>query len=97
MTDNTAEQRIPEFQNRQEMAEWFEKHDFLDYPAEFKEVSADQVSESPVLSQTHSIRLSDSLFEERRNQAEERGIEATALARMWVIERLKKGARAVAA
>lgn len=90
MADNTVEQRIPEFQNRQEMAEWFEENDFLDYPEEFKEVSADEVSVSPVLSQTLSIRLSDRLFEELRNQAEERGIEATALARMWVIERLQK-------
>ncbi len=91
MTDNSEERRIPAFQNRQVMAEWFEKHDFLDYPEEFREVSADQVSVSPVLSQTLSIRLSDRLFEELRNQAEERGIEATALARMWVIERLQKG------
>lgn len=57
------------------MAEWSEKNDFLDYPEEVRNVSADEVSVSPALSQTLSIRPSDRLFEELRNQAEERGIE----------------------
>ena len=91
MTNNEQTQRIPEFESRQEMAEWFDTHDFLDYPDEFREVPEEEVRVSPVLSQTLTIRLSSSLFEELRNQAEERGVEATTLAKMWVVERLQSG------
>ena len=91
MTNNEQTQRIPEFESRQEMAEWFDTHDFLDYPDEFSEVPVEEVRVSPVLSQTLAIRLSSSLFEELRHQAEKRGVEATTLAKMWVVERLQSG------
>ncbi len=91
MTNNEQTQRIPEFESRQEMAEWFDTHDFLDYPDEFSEVPVEEVRVSPVLSQTLTIRLSSSLFEELRHQAEKRGVEATTLAKMWVVERLQSG------
>lgn len=91
MTDSEVGQPLPEFESHQEMAEWFDTHDFLDYPDEFREVPEEEVRVSPVLSQTLTIRLSSSLFEELRNQAEERGVEATTLAKMWVVERLQSG------
>ena len=89
MTDNEQEQRIPEFESRQEMADWFDTHDFLDYPDEFREVPSERVTVSPDLSQTLTIRLSSSMLDELRHQAEKRGIEATALAQMWVVEHLQ--------
>ena len=91
MTNNEQTQRIPEFESCQEMAEWFDTHDFLDYPDEFSEVPEEEVRVAPVLSQTLTIRLSSSLFEELRHQAEKRGVEATTLAKMWVVERLQSG------
>lgn len=91
MSNNEQGQRIPEFESRQETAEWFDTHDFLDYPDEFREVPEKEVMVSPALSQTLTISLSTDLFEELRSQAKEKGIEETTLARMWVVERLRSG------
>ena len=39
--------RIPDFKNRQEMAEWFDTHDMADYQDEFKTVEAHFELENP--------------------------------------------------
>ena len=91
MTNSEQVQTIPELESRQEMAEWFDTHDFLDYPGEFKEVPRERVKVSPSLSQTLTIHLSSDLLDELRHQAEKKGIEATKLARMWVVEHLQSG------
>ena len=44
---------------------------------------------SPNLSQTLTIHLSSGQLDELRHQAEKKGIEATTLARMWVVEHLQ--------
>jgi hypothetical protein len=64
-------------------------HDSLDYLDEFREAQIGKVRESPDLLESLTIRLSSSMFRELGHQAEERGVEATALARMWVVEQLQ--------
>ena len=75
---------IPDFKNRQEMAEWFDTHDMTEY--DFKPV---KVRFAKNLSVGLNIRLDPKSLEDLRTVAHEKGIGPTTLARMWVMEHLK--------
>lgn len=81
----TQKSRIPEFKNRQEMAEWFDTHDLADYQDEFKTV---QVRFAKNLSAGLNIRLDPHSLEQLRAVAHKKGIGPTTLARMWIKEHL---------
>ena len=78
--------RIPEFKNRQEMAEWFDTHDTADYEDEFKQV---QVRFAKNLSGNINVRLDPDSLAQLRQQAHAKGIGPTTLARMWILEHLR--------
>lgn len=80
--------RIPEFKNREEMAQWFDTHDMADYQDEFKTVRARFAKN---LSQPVTIRLDPETVKKLRQQAHQKGIGPTTLARMWILERLQSG------
>lgn len=78
-----AKKPIPDFKNRQEMAEWFDTHDMTEY--DFKPI---RVRFSKNLSVGLNIRLDPESFEQLRTVASARGIGPTTLAREWIKEHL---------
>ena len=80
--------RIPEFQSREEEAEWFDTHDMADYQDEFRTVKARFAKN---LSENINIRLDRETLARLRQEAHAKGIGPTTLARMWILERLRTG------
>jgi len=78
--------RIPDFKNRQEMADWFDTHDIADYQDEFKTVKARFAKN---LSEGLHIRLDSATLLQLREKAQEKGVGPTTLARMWLKEKLQ--------
>ncbi|MDP2660915.1 MAG: CopG family antitoxin [Dehalococcoidia bacterium] len=85
--ERKAKEPLPEFQSRQEMAEFWDTHDFTDYMDEFKPVKARFAKN---LSQPISIRLDPETLTQLRSHAKEKGIGPTTLARMWILEHLRE-------
>jgi predicted DNA binding CopG/RHH family protein len=77
--------RIPEFQSRQEEAEFWDTHDVTDYLDELKPA---KVRFARNLSQGITIRFDPQTLERLRTEAKKKGIGPTTLARMWILERL---------
>ena len=89
MTDQTKHKsRIPDFKNRQEMAEWFDTHDIADYQDEFKTVKVRFAKKLSNLSETLHIRLEPEDVVKLRQEAHKKGIGPTTLVHMWVREHL---------
>jgi predicted DNA binding CopG/RHH family protein len=91
MTDEAPKMKpkepIPEFKSRKEEAEFWDTHDFTDYLDEYKPVNVRFVRN---LSEGITIRFDKETLEQLRAQAHEKGIGPTTLARMWILEHLKK-------
>jgi len=88
MTKKTAtKKRIPEFASIEEEAAFWDTHSTADYEAEFKPV---RVRFAKKLSEGLTIRLDPDTLEKVRAEAHERGIGATTLIRMWVLEHIRK-------
>jgi hypothetical protein len=83
---NRKKSRIPEFANREEEAKWFETHSIADYMDEFKPV---KVRFAKNLSEGLNIRLDPKTLVKLRQEAKEKGIGPTTLARMWIMEHLR--------
>jgi predicted DNA binding CopG/RHH family protein len=77
--------RIPTFANREEEAEFWDTHDLSEYWDELKPV---KLRFAKNLSQGITIRFDAETLEELREQAHNKGIGPTTLARMWILERL---------
>jgi hypothetical protein len=86
MTKLQPKEPLPDFKNRQEMAEFWDTHDFADYWAEFKPVKV-QVSKN--LTSSLNIRLDPKSLDELRKKAQKKGVGPTTLARMWILEHLR--------
>ncbi len=84
-TTNKARSRIPEFSSYDAEAKWWETHNLVDYQNEFKTVKARFAKN---LSEGLHIRLDPDALIELRNEAKEKGIGPTTLARMWILEQL---------
>ena len=88
MTKKTAtKNRIPEFANIEEEAAFWDTHSTADYENEFKPV---RVRFAKKLSEGLTIRLDSDTLEKVRAEAHKRGIGATTLIRMWVLEHVRK-------
>jgi predicted DNA binding CopG/RHH family protein len=85
MTDKKS--RIPEFKSIEEEAEFWDTHSFADYWDEFKPV---KVRFAKKLSDIITIRLDTKTLDELRERADEQGIGATTLARMWILRQLQE-------
>ncbi|OGY07906.1 MAG: hypothetical protein A2700_01230 [Candidatus Blackburnbacteria bacterium RIFCSPHIGHO2_01_FULL_44_64] len=85
MTKN--KRSIPEFENREEEAKFFDTHDMADYQNEFKTVRARFAGN---LSEGITIRLDPKTLSELRSRAKKKGLGPTTLARMWVLEHLNR-------
>ncbi len=91
MTDTTKKSRIPEFKTVQEEAEFWDTHDLSDYWDEFKTAN---VRFSKNLSEGITIRFDPQTLGQLREQARAKGIGATTLIRMWILERLNQSSSA---
>ena len=84
--DRRTIEPLPDLQSREEMAEFWDTHDFTDYMDEFKPV---KVHFAKQLSEGLNIRLDPETLKELRAHAAEKGVGPTTLARMWIMEHLK--------
>jgi predicted DNA binding CopG/RHH family protein len=78
---------IPEFKTIQEEAEFWDKHDTADFEDSFKPA---RVKFAKNLSQGITVRLDPETLDELRSLASEKGIGPTTLARMWILEQLRR-------
>lgn len=86
MKKTEKKSRIPDFKNRQEMAEWWDTHDAGDYWDELKTV---KVKFAKNLSEGITIRFDPKTLNKLREQANKKGLGPTTLARMWILEHLQ--------
>ena len=80
--------RIPDFQSREEEAEWWDTHDLSDYLDELRPVEV-HVSPNLLSEQSMSVRLPTATLDRLRSKASRKGVGHTTLARMWIMERLE--------
>lgn len=78
---------IPKFKDYAEEAKFWDSHDLTEFPRDMKRV---KVRFAKNLSDGITIRFDPKTLEELRVRAHEKGIGPTTLARMWILERLKK-------
>lgn len=81
-------QKIPKFKNYQEEASFWDKNDFSDFRSELKETKL-MVNLAGPKADTLTVRLQPNLKTKLSDIAQEMGIQASTLARMWLIEKLK--------
>ena len=79
--------RIPAFKSREEEAQWWETHSVADYMDEFEIVEAKFAKN---LSHGLTIRLDPETITKLRLLAKKKGIGATTLIRMWILEDLER-------
>lgn len=86
---------IPEFANREEEAAWWDSHDAADFWDDLEPV---RIKVSPMLlsESAMSVRLPEAVLERLRARADRKGLGHTALARLWIMERLEQEERAEA-
>ena len=79
--------RIPVFTTLEEEAEFWDSHDTTDFEDEFKPVD---VRFARNLSEGLTVRFDPETLGKLREQARQKGIGPTTLARMWILERLQQ-------
>lgn len=85
--ESTRRDPIPEFKSIEEEAEFWDTHDLADYWDEFKPV---EVRFAKNLSAGLHIRLDPASARELHGVAHEKGVGPSTLARMWILEHLKR-------
>jgi predicted DNA binding CopG/RHH family protein len=83
----TPKKPIPEFSSIEEEAAFWDTHSTADYEHAFKPA---RVRFAKKLSEGLTIRLDPDTLAKVRTEAEEKGIGATTLIRMWVLEHVRK-------
>ena len=82
-----ATSRIPDFQNREEEAAFWDIHDFTEFLDETRPVKP-RIGKN--LSQGLTVRLDRQDRDELERRATEQGIGPSTLVRMWVKDRLRQ-------
>ena len=75
---------IPDFKNRQEMAEWFDSHDMTEF--DFKPIKAKFELEK-TKEETVMFRLDKGVKQYLVQLARSKGLNTSSLLRMWVMEK----------
>lgn len=78
---------IPDFKSREEEARFWDTHSASDYWPDLKPVRVQVVKP---LTHPIPIRLDAETYDKLKSRAHKKGIGATTLARMWIIERLEQ-------
>ena len=79
---------LPDFKSREEMAHFWDTHDFTDYQDDFKPVELDVALEQPK-QETVVVRLHTSIKNTLQKVAQRKGLTISSLARMWLMEKLQ--------
>src|SRR5215213_9280230 len=82
----TTTSRIPDFQSREEEAEFWDTHDFTEFLDETRPV---KLRVGKQLSEGLTVRLDRQDRDELERRASEQGIGPSTLVRMWIKERLR--------
>jgi len=93
MTNQQHKNRIPEFSNRQEMAEWFDTHDIADYQDVFKTVES-HIALEKTKQETIVVRIHKGVKDQLASIARAKGLNISSLARMWLMEHLQEKIKA---
>ncbi|MCA9373455.1 hypothetical protein KC921_05190 [Candidatus Woesebacteria bacterium] len=80
--------KIPEFKSIAEEAAFWDTHSFTDFLDEMEPV---KVNFAKKLSSGITVRFDDKTLNSIREEAHSKGMGATTLIRMWVLEKLKSG------
>lgn len=82
--------KLPDFRkmSREEEANWWDTHDLGDYWDQFKEVEIVFDLQKPK-DETIIVRLQKSLKSRLEKAAKDKGLNVSALARMWLMEKLQ--------
>ena len=91
MQKERKKSRIPEFKTIEEEAEFWDTHDLTDYWDEFKPIKAQFADK---LFDRVTIPVDADALAQLEALAREAELNATALARRWVLERLEQEVRA---
>jgi len=86
---HTKVNKIPEFKSRAEEAHFWDTHDVTDYWGEMEDVKIEFLDE-PKREETITVRVQPKLKERLDKLAKSYGINLSALARMWLIEKLRE-------
>jgi predicted HicB family RNase H-like nuclease len=86
----TAASRIPDFQNREEEAAFWDTHHFTEFLDETQPVKL-RVAKN--LSEGLTVRLDRRDREELERRAAEQGIGPSTLVRMWIKDRLRQAVK----
>ena len=80
--------KVPEFKNEEEMRAFWDSHSPLDYPDHFEEAVVK--FSKPLIKKGLTIKLSEETIEQMREIGREQGIGPSTLARIWILEHLRK-------
>ncbi len=87
MAEHKQGTRVPEFENREEEATFWDSHDISDFA---DEVKSTRVRFAKHLSEGITVRFTHEALADLRACADDRGLGPTTLVRMWVLERLRE-------
>jgi len=85
--DKKASPRIPRFKSREEEAEFWNTHDTTEFEDQFVEV---KVRVAKNLEHVLSVRLDAKTIDRMAALGRKKGVGASTLARMWLLERLER-------
>jgi predicted DNA binding CopG/RHH family protein len=87
MTKQHKKDPIPHNASREELAKFWDTHDFTDYLDEFKPVKAKFAKH---LSKGVTVRLDTETIDKLDKQAKKKGLGTTTLIRMWLLEHMEE-------
>jgi predicted DNA binding CopG/RHH family protein len=80
--------KLPHFASEAEAGAFWDTHSPEDFADDFREV---QVSfAKPLIKRGLTVKLSEETLAELRQRAEEQGVGPSTLARMWILEQLRR-------
>ena len=85
-----ARSRIPTFTSLEEEAEFWDKHSITEFEDEL-EVVDDVVFVRAQPKKSLTVRLGVDELESLRREAREKGVSASTLVRIWIVEHLRRG------
>lgn len=88
-THAKTQKQIPDFESIEEEAEFWDTHDFTDYEHELEPVEF-EIAKPLKATWMLSIRLDKETFDALREIAKAKGLGASTLARMWILEELER-------
>lgn len=84
----TTRSRVPDFGTEEEAQAFWDSHSPEDFPGEFAEAKVE--FDRPLIKRGLTVKLSEETISQLRELAKAQGIGPSTLARIWILERLKR-------